>query len=602
MNELPELLDLSSLELVYRSGASTPRDVVRAIYARAEALQDHNVFIHQPALEELEPFFVRLEKVDPSALPLYGVPFLVKDNIDVEGMPTTAGCRAYSRRPKQSAYVVQQLVLAGAIPIGKTNMDQFATGLVGTRSPDWGVCRNALDPDWISGGSSSGSAVGVALGLATFSLGTDTAGSGRVPAMLNNIVGLKPSRGLLGMTGVVPACRSLDCPSIFSLTALDARRIFDVVAVRDPDDAWSRTNPFNNTARCAGMPSAPLNIAVPVAGQREFFGDSANEICFSEAIDGFAAMGAQVTEVDIEPLLQAAKLLYEGPWVAERYLVLEHDMDRLRDSMDETVRSIVEAGAELRSVDAWRAFHSVQESKRVSEQIFLKSDVLMLPTAPTTYRVDALLQDPVALNSRMGHYTNFMNLLDLCGVAVPVGFNGSNRPFGVTLIAPACHDQKVLALAEKWQSSRPLPLGATDKVKDLPSPNAAPCADQIHVAVCGAHMQRLPLNWQLIERGGVLAGTTQTSDNYRFFALADGIRPGLIRDTADGAAIAVEVWSIPAGEFGDFVAGIPWPLGIGKVELGSGEWVCGFVCDPSGLEGAQEITSFGSWRDYLAGR
>ncbi len=602
MSGLPTLPDIPKLEAGYRKGCFTPRQVIADALARAARFEDRNIFTFRPEIDALMPWLSRLEDAEPESLPLFGIPFLVKDNIDVAGMPTTAACVPFAYTPDRSAFVVQRLVDAGAIPIGKTNMDQFATGLVGTRSPQWGVCRNALDPGWIAGGSSAGSAVGVALGLASFSLGTDTAGAGRVPAMLNNVVGLKPSRGLLSMSGIVPACRSLDCPSVFALTAADARRVFEVAVDRDREDPWSRENPFSNSVRAAGLPTGTLRLGVPIESQLEFFGDTGNAGCYAAAVEAWIELGAETEEVDIAPLLAAARLLYDGPWVAERYLAVEDVFEQLGDAMDPAVRAILEPSPDLRTVDAWRAAYALQRCRVAAERLFDGIDALLLPTAPTSYRIEEVLAEPLALNTRMGFYTNFMNLLDLCGVAVPAGMNTAGRPFGVTLAAPAMRDQALLGLAEWWQASQGLPAGATGQVPALVTPSPSRYSARVDVAVCGAHLDGLPLNWQLVERGGKLVEKTLTMSCYRLYALPGGppLRPGLLRDENAGTAIEVEVWSLPATEFGSFVAAIPRPLGIGQVELESGCWVSGFLCEPAGLEGATDISSLGSWRAYLA--
>tara|TARA_R110000823_G_scaffold125385_5_gene252063 strand:+ start:20464 stop:22278 length:1815 start_codon:yes stop_codon:yes gene_type:complete len=593
--------DIATLQRGYRAGEFSPAEVIDTLLARAEAYLDHNIFITRLERAQIELYLSALSEHAATELPLYGIPFLIKDNIDLAGIATTAGCRQFAHVPHESAFIVQHLLAAGAIPLGKTNMDQFATGLVGTRSPDFGVCGNSLNPEWISGGSSSGSAVGVALGLASFSLGTDTAGSGRVPAMLNNLYGLKPSRGLLGMSGVLPACRSLDCPSIFALTAIDARRVFEVLAVRDPGDPYARQNPFANTPRGAGMPGAPLRFGVPRAEQREFYGNSANAALYAETLARWEDLGAQLTEVDIAPLLAAAKLLYEGPWVAERYAALREFIEEHADAMDPVVRGIVEPARAIGAVDQWQAEYRMQAFRAAAAQMFAELDALILPTAPTIYSIAELLAEPVVLNANMGRYTNFMNLLDLCGVAVPAGFNSEGQPFGVTLVGPAMCDQALLGCAEHWQASMDHPVGALGRSVAVPDPQAAALHAHIEVAVCGAHLDGMPLNWQLRERGGRLQLATHTSPHYRLYALGGGPprRPGLVRDSSGGGMIEVEVWSVPAAEFGSFVAGIPAPLGIGKLELEDGRWLSGFLCEPYGLEGATEITVLGGWRKYI---
>jgi len=589
---------------LYRSGASTPRELIAHLSARADRYTDHNIWITRLSAEELEPYFLRLESTALEDMPLYGVPFAIKDNIDLAQVRTTAACPEFAYLPDASAFLVQRLIDAGAIPLGKTNMDQFATGLVGTRSPaPWGPCRNAFDPAVISGGSSAGSAVAVALGLVSFSLGTDTAGSGRVPAMLNNIYGLKPSRGLLSMSGVVPACRTLDCPSVFTLCAADAQKVFSVAAQYDQGDSYSRKNPFSNSARFAGETGHRPVIGVPSPAQLEFFGEESAAPLFDAAVRAWEGLGATIVEVDFQPLLEAAKLLYEGPWVAERYAALESILERQPEVVHDVVRGIVESAKDKNAVDAFKAEYALQESRIAAQRLFEKVDFLLSPTAPRSYLIEELLENPVELNSNMGFYTNYMNLLDLCGLALPAGFMANGVPFGVTLIAPRDRDVALLNQARRWERRQGLPMGALKEVfsgeAELP-----PVVDnrEIQVAVCGAHLKGMPLNWQLSERGATLVAETETSENYRFYALKGGPvkRPGLVRNEESGCRIKVEVWSLPASEFGGFVAAIPYPLGIGKLELASGEWVSGFICEGLGIEGADDISELGSWRTYIS--
>lgn len=597
---------LDAVRQGYVQGRFTPAELVTHLLNRAERYAERNIWICQPSLEALQPYLKRLQARSPEELPLYGVPFAIKDNIDIAGIATTAACPEFSYVPGKSAFIVQRLLDAGAIPLGKTNMDQFATGLVGTRSPEpWGPCRNAFDPEVISGGSSSGSAVAVSLGLVSFSLGTDTAGSGRVPAMLNNIYGLKPSRGLLSMTGVVPACRSLDCPSVFALCVADANAVFTVAAHRDPDDAYARANPFDNGPRFFGTPVAAPLIGVPKVGQLEFFGEHSAAALFQGALDAWKALGATIVEVDFEPLLKAAKLLYEGPWVAERYAAIESILSTRPQAVHEVVRGIIEAAKDKDAVAGFKAGYALQEYRAAARALFAGDkgmDFLLSPTAPRSYLVSELLDEPVQLNANMGYYTNAVNLLDLCGLAIPAGFMSNGIPFGVSLIAPRFRERSLLSHALTWERERKLPMGASAQVLDPAAPvDPISSADRIEVAVCGAHLGGLPLNWQLSERGAALVKETRTSDKYRFYALKGGPvqRPGLVRNETDGVSVLVEVWSIPAREFGAFVAAIPYPLGIGKLELADGRWVSGFICEGIGVEGAEDISALGSWRAYI---
>lgn len=592
-----------AVRTLYSDGSCTVRELVAYLMQRAEQFNDRNIWIRRLSLIELEPYFQRLEAVTPESLPLYGIPFAIKDNIDLENVETTAACPDFAYVPDKSAFVVQRLIDAGAIPLGKTNMDQFATGLVGTRSPEpWGPCKNAFDPSVISGGSSAGSAVAVALGLASFSLGTDTAGSGRVPAMLNNIFGLKPSRGLHSMSGIVPACRTLDCPSIFALCAADAQNVFSITAVRDTADAFSRANPFSNSARFFGDTKQNPVIGVPRSEQLEFFGDASAAELFDSAVQNWKALGAEVVEIDFEPFQKAARLLYDGPWVAERYAALESVLREQPDAVHEVVRGIVESAKGKTAVDAFRAEYELQEYRATVKRLFERVDFLLSPTAPRSYLIDDVLNNPVELNSNLGYYTNSMNLLDLCGIALPAGFMSNGIPFGVTLAAPHFRETALLNQALRWERNQALPMGALkERYHCDASRPAVSDGQRIQVAVCGAHLKGMPLNWQLADRGAELVAETQTSENYRFYALKGGSvkRPGLVRDERDGCRINVEVWSLPAGEFGSFVAAIPYPLGIGKLELDSGEWVSGFICEGLGIEGADDISALGSWRTYI---
>jgi allophanate hydrolase len=631
--ELPDTLLIAPLLEGYRARRFLPPDVVRQVLAAIARAPDRGVWITLLESERILDYAAALMGRDPDTLPLYGVPFAIKDNIDLEGVPTTAGCPDYAYTPGRSAFVVRKLLEAGAIPIGKTNLDQFATGLVGTRSP-YGAARNSFDPSYVSGGSSSGSAVAVAMGLVSFALGTDTAGSGRVPAGFNNIVGLKPTCGAVSSSGVVPACRSLDCVSIFALTADDAARVYDVVAEFDPDDCYSRAM-SGPRARAAELvaprePSphgiatwqsaaSPFRFGVPRSGQLEFFGDDAYARLFDESVRRLGALGGTPVEIDFEPFLAAARLLYEGPWVVERYCAVGEFLERQPQSVHPVTRQIILKGRESKAVDAFRSQYRLMELRRATEQTWSRIDVLMTPTSGTIYRIDAVESDPIRLNSNLGYYTNFVNLLDLAAVAVPAGFRADGLPFGVTLVGRAGADRHLLTLADGLHRSRPTMLGALAVALPPNAPAAtraspgthapgntypaegADAVETIAVAVCGAHMEGLPLNHQLTSRGAVFLTRTRTAPAYRFYALPGGPphRPGLVRVTSGGASIEVEIWAVPAAHFGTFVAGIPAPLGIGKVELETGEHVAGFVCESYAIATATDITCLASWRRYL---
>lgn len=593
-------LTLASLQAGYAGGTLTPRALIEAIHQRCERYGQHNIWIHRLSAAELEPYLQRLDSVTPDSLPLYGVPFAIKDNIDLAGIPTTAACEAARRVPAQSAFVVNKLIEAGAIPIGKTNLDQFATGLVGTRSP-WGACKNSVDPAMISGGSSSGSAVAVALGLASFSLGTDTAGSGRVPACLNNLLGLKPSIGLLSATGMLPACRSLDCMTIFALHSDDAQAVLSVAEGEDAADAYSRPNPFANTARHYGRHQGRLTLGVMKPEQLAFFGHQGYAACYRRSVDAIADSGVALVDVDMTAFIDAAKLLYEGPWVAERYLATQPYIDQQPEALLDVTRTIIGGGETPTARDAFRAQYRLQALRKQAQAVLAGVDALLTPTAPRPYRIDELEADPIRLNSHMGHYTNYMNLFDLAGVAVPTGFTDQGFPFGLTLVGEAFSDRRLLSIANRLQQLFRLPLGAQQgdyqTLTDTPSGGQA----RIDVVVCGAHLDGQPLNWQLTERGGYRVEKTRSAPHYKLYALDGGppLRPAMVVDP-DGAAIEVEVWSLPAAEFGSFVAGIPAPLGIGKIVLQDGRQCSGFICEGAGLSAATDITHYGGWRAYLA--
>jgi len=594
-------LSISALSSAYRAGTLTPSKLVDRLITERAKHSDNPIWISTVDDASLQSRARQLDTADPTSLPLYGIPFAIKDNIDFAGLPTTAGCPAFAYQPTASAPVVQALIDAGAIPLGKTNLDQFATGLVGTRSP-YGACKNAFDPAYISGGSSSGSAVAVALGLASFSLGTDTAGSGRVPAAFNNLVGYKPTLGSLSMRGVVPACRSLDAMSIFALTAEDAAQVARVAAKFDAADPWSR--PAGRPARAGFGRSPTFRFAVPRAAQLEFFGNSAYAGLFDAAVQRLRDLGGESVEVDIDPLLSTARLLYEGPWVAERYLATESLLASQPEAMLEVTRQIISGGGKPTALDAFRALYRLRELTRAAQPLWQAADVLLLPTAGTHYRIADEVADPIRLNSTLGRYTNFVNLMDLSAVAVPAGFTPQGLPFGISLIAPAWSDADLLALAARAHQAGVRTLGAS--AHPLPAANTGTGSTEgtIDVMVCGAHMSGLPLNKQLLERGAWQVSSTRTAPVYRFYALPGGppFRPGLVRVKDGGVAIDVEVWRVPAEHFGSFVAGIPSPLGIGKVKLEDGSEVSGFMCEALGVADAQDISALGGWRQYLKTR
>jgi len=531
---------------------------------------------------------------DISRLPLYGVPFAIKDNIDAAGWPTTAACPEFAYTPQEDATVVRRLRAAGAILIGKTNLDQFATGLVGTRSPH-GAVANTFDPAYVSGGSSSGSASVVARGIAAFSLGTDTAGSGRVPAGFNNIVGLKPTKGWLSTVGVVPACRTLDCVSIFALTVDDADKVAQVAGAYDDADPYSRPMPAGASLP---WPKAP-RLAVPAS--LEFFGDAQAAAVFDDAVRALRAEGAQVEAIDFAPFNELAALLYQGPWVAERFAAVEALWKENPGAINPVVRGIVEQAANYSALDAFKAEYRRAELTRQIHRALEGFDALVVPTSPSIYTIAQLEADPVTLNSRLGVYTNFANLADLSALAVPAGMRADGLPSGITLIGLAWQDRALAQFGRQWQARRGLPLGATGMPLPALATDSTPSADTVRVAVVGAHLTGMPLNHQLTSRHAVFVEKTATASDYRLFALANTTppKPGLVK-MESGGAIEVELWDVPVTAFGAFVAEIPAPLGIGTLELADGRLVKGFICEPRGLDGARDITTFGGWRAYLA--
>jgi allophanate hydrolase len=592
---LDDSLDLAAIATGYRNGSLTPTALVHGVMERIARRGDDKVWIDLLPRDELLGMAKSLEASGPANKPLYGVPFAIKDNIDLAGHPTTAACPAFAYTPGRSATVVQRLVDAGAIPIGKTNLDQFATGLNGTRSP-YGAPGSAIKADYVSGGSSSGSAVAVAAGLVSFSLGTDTAGSGRVPAMFNNLIGLKPTRGLLSTTGVVPACRSLDCVSIFALSADDAREVLAVAGAFDAADPFSRKNDPSSLARRV----KGTRFGVPRRQDLKFFGNQEGERLFKSMLDRIAALGGSIVEVDLQPFLETARLLYEGPWVAERYLAIREFIDKNPDALFPVTYKIISGGAKPLAADAFAAYYRLKELRRTTGEAWKTMDVLVTPTAGRHYTIAEMLADPIQLNSNLGYYTNFMNLLDLAGIAVPAGFQSDGLAFGVTLAAPAFGDGGLLEIADELHRPQNLAMGACSA--RLPAKRSATSGSgTVKLAVCGAHMAGLPLNWQLTDRGGRLVRAPKSAACYRLYALPGGppARPGMVR-VENGKAIEVEVWELPVSAFGSFVDGVPPPLAIGTVELADGEKVKGFVCEGYGTVNAEDITELGGWRRYIA--
>ena len=591
-------LDIAELHKRYRAGRLTPAEVIADIRRAIAAFQDHNIWLRVLDDNELKGYLARLQGKTPDVLPLYGVPFAIKDNIDLAGIPTTAACPAFSYTPERSAFAVRLLLAAGAIPLGKTNLDQFACGLTGTRSP-YGAVGNAFDRSYSSGGSSSGSAVAVALGQASFALGTDTAGSGRVPAAYNNLIGLKPTRGRVSAAGVVPACRSLDCVSILALNPDDAGRVFNCLDSYDPLDIYARK--AENTAG-----SNMKRIGVARDSALAFFGNSDYPALFEAFTARLSKAGYEMIELDIAPFTEAANLLYQGPWLAERHIAIENIMAHNPRDVFAVTAEIIGPGAGLKTVDAFKSFYELQRLKRRADEIIKQADCMLLPTAGTHYRIDEIERAPIQTNSNLGYYTNFMNLLDYAAVAVPAGFNQAGLPFGVTLFAEAFQERGLLRLAGDILKSHPARMGATGFAWSPATEQRAMAesdySDYIDIAVCGAHLSGMPLNYQLTTCEASLVRSARTAAAYRLYALAGGppFRPGLIKDETGGRSIEVEVWRMPINRFGEFVAAIPQPLGIGKALLEDGTEVSSFICEAHAVKDARDITQFGGWRRYIA--
>ncbi|MGP9765557.1 allophanate hydrolase [Halomonas sp. AOP13-D3-9] len=599
-------LDIATLHTAYQQGELTPAALIDELLAQAESHGKEPAWITRLTREQLAPYLQRLEGESPETLPLYGIPFAMKDNIDLAGIPTTAGSPAYAYTPTENAFVVQQLIDAGAIPMGKTNLDQFATGLVGERALEvYGTPANAFDPTLVPGGSSSGSAVVTAAGMVSFALGTDTAGSGRVPACFHNLYGVKPSLGLLSTRGVVPACATLDTISLFTFTADDAAKVLGITAAYDDQCAWSRKHDFAVHGKRYGKAPAAFRFGVPLESQWQT--DEAYTKGMHQAIAELEALGGEKVELDCSPLLAAARLLYEGPWVAERYHVIRELMQSHPDAIHPVTFEITQGGATPLAVDAFDARYKLAEFKRQADALIANVDIMLSPTTVTHPSKAEVAADPIGVNSRLGTWTNFMNLLDYSALAVPVGFSERDLPVGVTLFGPVFADLTLLSLARAIEARLMLPLGATGVAHPALSEPLTNAQDgTMELVVCGAHLQGLPLNHQLTERGGVLVSTTQSAPRYKLFALAGGPpkRPALLRDE-NGQAIEVEVWHLPIESVGSFLAGIPAPLGLGQVELADGSWKCGFICTAGALnEGgeAQDISEFGGWRGWLASR
>ena len=588
---------VAAIVAAHRAGTMTPSQTVARSYQRIREHDDAAIFI---SLRDERDALAEAARLADPTLPLYGVPVAVKDNIDVKGLPTTAACPAFSYVPAKDSTAVAKLRAAGAIIIGKTNLDQFATGLVGVRSP-YGIPKNPVRGDLVPGGSSSGSAVAVSAGLVPLSLGTDTAGSGRVPAMLNNIVGLKPSLGLISNAGLVPACRTLDCISVFSLTVDDALTTLAVMAGPDEADPFSRDRPL---AALAAFP-AKLKLGIPKGGQLIFFGDREAEKAYGEALKRWRTIGAELVEFDLEPFYETARLLYEGPWVAERYLVIRDLLASSPDAIHPVTREITIGGARPTPADTFSALYRLQALRRIAARTFAQCDAIVLPTAPTIYSTADVLANPIELNSRLGTYTNFVNLLDLCGLALPAAMRPDGAPFGITLLAPAGRDAELAGIGRVFHADTGLAVGA----KAVPQPPLAAIpatagADEITIAVVGAHLSGMALNHELTTLDARLLEQTVTAPDYRLYALdTTPPKPGMLRiEAGAGHTIKLELWAMSPAAFGKFVAAIPPPMAIGTLRLADGRQAKGFIVEPAAIAGAKDISAYGGWRTFMAER
>jgi len=650
-------LGVAALRAAYQAGRCTPVEVVEEILDRIRARGEDHVWINRMPDDELLRWAAEAD-IDA---PLGGIPFAVKDNIDVAGLPTTAACPDFSYQPRTSAVAVQRLVDAGALVIGKTNLDQFATGLVGTRSP-YGACESVYGGGLISGGSSSGSAVAVAAGLCSFSLGTDTAGSGRVPAALNGIVGVKPTRGLLSTVGVVPACRSLDCVSVFAGTVADATTVAELAA-GPPVGAWDRAAPGPlSAAALSAAGVGGLRLGVPDLDELDFSGDEPMRAAFAAAVARAAALVGTVVPVRLGPFLEAGDLLYRDALVAERLADLGDFLARRPDSVLPVTRQIIEGGARYDAAELFRAQHRLRELNAWAAEVFTGIDALLLPTVPTTFTIAEVQREPIRHNLTLGRYTQFVNLLDLAAVAVPAGSTVDGRPAGVSVIGPAFSDATLAALATALAVSPglpgqlapprteaivpanaaasvgasafgggPEPSGPSDRTASAPSSGAVQLSDPalpdptlpgpalpgpalpdltagpqpdnhgdgLVIAVVGKHLRGEPKHHELSTRGAVFHGACLTAPLYRLYHLPSGL-PGLVRVTDGGAAIEVELWRLPLETVGGFLDGVGAPLSIGRIRLDDGAEPAGFLCEAYAAAGAQDITRHGGWRAYLA--
>ncbi len=600
------LLTIADYRKRYEQESVTPEEVLGRLWddldTRGCGPGGDTALIYLPEPEQREYLLANLGSLDPVLCPLWGVPFVVKDNIDIAGWPTTAACPEFKYTAEDNASVVQALIEAGAIPVAKANLDQFATGLVGTRSP-YGWVRNTFSQEHISGGSSSGSASVVARGLVPFALGTDTAGSGRIPAGFNNLVGIKPTPGRFSIKGVVPACKTIDCVSILSLTIDDGACVSRLLAATgsEPEVASFHSAPltpkfaFGQRLR-VGVPSNPV------------FTDTAYQHLYEGVLKDLPlAWEVEFVPVDMTDLDAIAAQLYRGPWIAERLITARDCLDKNVAGLDPSVKRIIEQGRAFSASDTFEAIYSVNALAARVAKIWESIDVLLVPTAPGLPRYVDVQADRLGVNSALGKYTNFVNLLGWSALSTPAGFTEQGLPFGVTWIAPGGSDEGLLELGGRWVQWRQLPLGCHLQAQLQASLPVAATSDPIEpagshrIAVVGAHLSGMPLNIQLQQVGARLAAVTTTSANYELYHLPDTTppKPGMVRVSEGGQHIALEVYDVPAWAVSGFLLKIPSPLGLGKVELVDGQWVTGFVCEPLGIVGAKNVSAYGGWRAYM---
>lgn len=577
----PRILSIEWLREVYTKGELSPRDVIEEIINRANSDREMNIWITPPTMEMIEPYLIYIDSLDPESSPLWGIPFAIKDNIDLKDVPTTAGCAEYSYIPVEHATIVKRLIEAGAIPLGKTNLDQFATGLVGTRSP-YGETHNSLRKDLISGGSSSGSAVSVAQGQAVFSLGTDTAGSGRVPAALNKLVGLKTSLGAWSKKGVAPACVSIDCVTVFAHGLEDTLTVDQVVRGKDEMDPWSKS-----------FPSLELNLPERILLPKnpiKFFGPFAEEYlkAWEKTVTRLEELNIPLEYIDYDLFAKAASILYDGPWVAERWSDLGEFIELHPGSAFPVTEQVLRSGSakEYDAASVFNAMHKLQEYKLEAWKM-LKNSVMITPTNGGTWTREQVRLNPIGANSDMGRFTNHCNLLDLCAVAVPSVDAAENLPFGITIFGTSNNEGLICGTADLFLNIK-LTVIDSDQKKDM-----------VSVAVCGLHMRGFPLEKQMNEYGAKFIREAATAPKYQFVKLSTTPpKPGMIKKMIGGASIEIEIWEMPVERFGSFVASIPAPLGIGKVELDNGTEVPGFICEEYAALDAEDITHMGSWRSF----